>query len=430
MAEALDDLGRGIAEGMTPAGGLMDGLGGLLDMLFAPQKAAPPLNQRLPRIVPQGKDLIDLNTNKPVGRVGSTESQDSGMMALVKGLHKALGIEGWSTEAGASQNLAMGGSLMANYSPPTPGSEFLRNNPLLKTVLDMTSSFKPSPLDAAGASQAMLGPIGRVTPNMFGDAGAAKRINEAQKHIVKALFRADPEILKDVVNSQQMLHVGVPGAAGGLNSPQSKDLINEVMQGAFAHFQPGGLSGTLRVHPAVMKGKHPGSLSWPKAGLEGKILKNQGVEGLPDMAAHEATHFLNEPTIANLGDGYGSVFGGPAANLDLQRFASALEPFIGQAKYGKRIVQQHLRANDPLLAVNEGLSYLSQPTGRNAASTWLHNAMTNKERGLPFHAFDQNTQGLLQEALSAATRIPGIVRNNVDDILEGVNWPKIVGGGE
>ena len=170
-------------------------------------------------------------------------------------------------------------------------------------------------------------------------------------------------------------------------------MLNAVMEGAFAHFQPGGsLGGTVRVDPRVMKGLRPG----------GGVMTAEGIEGLPDMVTHEATHFLNEPGFQKSQ--------GLNEYLNSDRFARALEPFIGQAKYGPTIVGQHLRRGAAPTAANEALSYLSQPTGRQPAATWLHNALTGRERGPGIDAFNPAVKSLLQEALDAALRVPGSSR--------------------
>jgi hypothetical protein len=259
----------------------------------------------------------------------------------------------------------------------------------------------------------VLGPIGRVTAEATGSAGGAKAVNAAQKKIIKALFRGDPQTLKDVVAAPEMLHVGVPGAGSNLPTAQSQNLVNQVMGGAFAHLQPGRLSSTMRVDPNVMRGLDPVTTAIRNSAVKARspILKSQGVEGLPDMVVHEATHFLNEPKLGNefITDA-SKRFGIPAVSNNAEDLITALQPFIGHAKFGPGITTQHLVSGNPGLAVNEGLSYLSQPTGRSPAATYLNNALQGRERGLPINAFDKPTQDLLQEALMAALRVPGAMR--------------------
>src|SRR5688572_572222 len=231
---------------------------------------------------------------------------------------------------------------------PTAGTGVQAGMDLLDAVLKLGNPLE----NISGPAQAVLGPIGRATPALVGKG--AKAINQAQKKIVKALFRGDPETLKEVVASPRMMHVGVPGAGGGLPKKQTQQLIDEVMNKSFAHYQPSSAGGTVRVDPRVMRGKDV------RKGFG--TLTEQVIEGLPDMAVHEATHFLNEPMNRQASE---------VLRPDLRRLAGAIEPFIGQAAFGPKIVDQLTLAN-PRLAVNEALSYLSQPTGRTPAATWLH----------------------------------------------------------
>lgn len=254
--------------------------------------------------------------------------------------------------------------------------------------------------EAAGLSNpvaGMLGPIGKVTAEAIGSPGAAKAINQAQKKIVKAIFRGDPEVLKDVVKAPGMMHVGVPGAAGGMNKAASRSLIDQVMEDAFAHFQPSGTGGVVRFDPAVLKGIDPKKRT---------IMAKEGVEGVPDMAVHEATHFLNEPATRQL---YNAPVGS-AARIDARRFANALYPFTAHSKYGPDIMADTITGGNAASAFTEGLSYLSQPTGRNPAATWLNQALTSKPRQGGIGQFPPEVQRLLQEALAAAQRVPGAIR--------------------
>ena len=245
-----------------------------------------------------------------------------------------------------------------------------------------------------GPSQAILGPIGRVTAEAAGSAGAAKGVNQAQKKIIKALFRGDPETLKEVVQSPRMMHVGVPGAgAEGLPKQNQQQLIDAVMQEAFAHFQPASLGGTVRVDPRVMRGISPRTKT---------PLTAQGVEGLPDMVTHEATHFLNEPGFDIMRKG-----GQGLAQFDLGK---ALLPFLEHTAYGPTIVKRHLLRGNTPTAVNEALSYLAQPTGRAPAATWLHQALTDRPRAGGIAQFDDITQQLLQEVLGNLQNVPGVRR--------------------
>ena len=272
--------------------------------------------------------------------------------------------------------------------PNAPGFDLVNN--VITNLLSATGLNDPA-MQASGPSQAILGPIGRVTASAVGSAGAAKGVNQAQKKIIKALFRGDPETLKEVVGSERMMHVGVPGAGSGLPKENQQQLVDAVMRDAYAHFQPATLGGTVRVDPRVMRGKSP----------RGGILEQQGVEGLPDMVTHEATHFLNEP---------GFDVMKKAGSLGQFDLAKALRPFLQHTRFGPTIVeQQAMRGNTPL-AVNEALSYLSQPSGRTPAATWLNNAITDRPREGGIAQFDDYTQQLLQEVLGNLQAVPGVRR--------------------
>ena len=273
--------------------------------------------------------------------------------------------------------------------PNAPSFDVVNN--VITNLLSATGLNNPIE-SIEGPAQAILGPIGRVTGEIAGSAGAAKGINQAQKKIIKALFRGDPETLKEVVKSERMMHVGVPGAGGteGLGKQNSQQLIDAIMggEGNLALFQPGGLGGTVRVHPKVMRGLNP---------KRGTVMKAEGVEGLPDIAVHEATHFLNEPGFDVM-----KQVGPTRKQFDL---AAALRPLIGHAKYGSNIVAKHLSRSDTPIAVNEALSYLAQPTGRSKGATWLHNALTSRPREGGIGQFDEYTQSLLKDALDAALQV-------------------------
>jgi len=179
---------------------------------------------------------------------------------------------------------------------------------------------------------------------------------------------------------------------------------------AFAHFQPGGLSGTMRVHPNVMRGKNPKELGTGPKGVDLNVMKNQGIEGLPDIVTHEATHFLNEPNMANLITDASKQFGLPGMSANADQLATALRPFTGHAKYGPSIINQHVSRGDPGSAIDEALSYLGQTSQRHPASTWLNNVLTSKPNAEGIGQFSGDTLTLLQEALNAALKVPGVRR--------------------
>lgn len=283
--------------------------------------------------------------------------------------------------------------------PQAPAFDVANN--VLRNILSMTGLEDPVS-QAGGPSQAILGPIGRATAKAVGPGGA-KKFNQAQKKILKSIFRADPETLKEVQASKRMMHVGVPGAVGGgVPKLQKQELIDQVMEGAFAHYQPGTLGGTVRVDPRVLRGKDP----------RGGLMKQYGVEGLPDIATHEATHFLNDPGFLE------TLLAQGLPRADTSRLALALEPFIGQAKYGSGIVRKNVGKGKPEMALNEALSYLAQPTGRSPAATWLHNALTGRAREGGIGQFERGTRDLLQEALDAATRVPQVKRPGLQPAVE------------
>jgi len=337
-----------------------------------------------------------------------------------KGVNEYLNNVSTATAPGATNDLA---SFVKNELTKYPGTRdadpnaptFDTVNNVITNLLGLTGANDPLS-QVGGPSSAMLGPIGRVKAmGKPGELihiapGEAKAVNQAQKKIVKALFRGDPETLKEVVQSPRMMHVGVPGAGSNLSTENTQQLLNSVMEGAFAHFQPGGkLGGTVRFHPATMRGVDPNS---------GRLLKRAGVEGVPDMAVHEATHFLNEPGFRQAQEG--------TSALDLTRLAEAIQPFTSHAKFGPRIISQHIAKGRPDIAMNEALSYLSQPTGRGPGATWLNAALTGRERSGGIDQFKDapSVKNLLQEALDAAMRVPGVRREaqsvtaKRDDILD------------
>jgi len=301
----------------------------------------------------------------------------------------------WS-ELLAQEELSKAGSVMAKPQQP----QWRRNLPQTlgptagtavqsgMDLLDAVLSFANPVENIGGPTSAMLGPIGRATAQTAGSLGGAKRINQAQKKIIKALFRGDPQDLADIVKSDRMLHVQVPGAAGrrGMSKTESDALINKIMEGSFAHIQRSPISETMRVHPRTMRGLHPN---------KPETMISSGTEGLTDVVKHEGTHFLNTENLFR-----GMEPPGP----DLARFAEALVPFIGQAKYGPRIVGQHMDRGHLITAVDEALSYLSQSGGRAPAATWLHQAIKGRPREGGLAQFNPPTQRLLQEALDAGMR--------------------------
>lgn len=267
--------------------------------------------------------------------------ESSGLMPLVQALHKALGIEGWSTEQAAAQNLANqpGGSIMANYSAPTPMSEFLKSNPLLATVLDVANIFKPSPLDAAGGgSQAALGPIR----------------TQAQKQAVKAIFRHDPETLKAVVDDPRMLQILTPTTKGGPGAVQALGLTPE----SLANYGDSATLplGRIAVQPTTFRGQTP------SGGVD--MLAN-----LPQVMGHEATHFLNSPRL----------YKQPMAPADVSNMYNQIAPFIGpHARTAAREGAQ--AANDPRVGLDEAMAYLTGKTTR-ADSGGIGEALANLLRG-------------------------------------------------
>lgn len=269
-------------------------------------------------------------------------AEDSqGLMPLVQALHKALGIEGWSSEQSAAQNLANkpGGSIMANYSEPTPMSEFLKSNPLLATVLDVANLFKPSPLDAAGgASQATLGPIRTAS----------------QKQAVKAIFRHDPETLKAVVDDPRMLQILTPSAKGGPGAAQAFGLGPE----SLANYGDSASLplGRIAVQPATLRGQAPGGGVDPLANL-------------PQVMGHEATHFLNSPRLykANI------------APADVSNMYNQIVPFIGQHAQNAAVVGG-INARDNRIALDEALAYLTGK-GTRSESGGVGEVLANLLRG-------------------------------------------------
>lgn len=255
------------------------------------------------------------------------------------------------------------------------------DNFLLDLVLKMTDAAFGSPGEAKVGG--ILGPIGR---------SGIKGIDQAQKKVVKSLFKGDPQTLKEVVASPRPLNIQVPGV-GGKRTPQSTSLLNDVMENAFALFQGApnpAFGGSIRVHPDVMRGKFPTGNA-----RSGPMVK-QGVEGLPDIITHEARHFQTTPAIDKLFE----AATGPRGEIPAKQLADALYPFIGHAKFGQKMVANRAMVS-PQSAVDEAISYLAQPSGRSPAASWLNQAVMNRPREGGIGQFDEKTQKLLQEALLA-----------------------------
>ena len=346
MADAATDLTRGLVESITPPGSdIFKGLGGLLDMILGggtKTKTAPPLNQRLPRIVPDGKGgFIDLNTNQPV------EGTSSGNSNLVNKLHQALGISDWSREAAATANLAgqPGGSIMAR--PQKSQAEL--ESPLLSMVMDLArGGLNPNTLleNVSGPAQAMLGPIGRT---------ASPLMNRVQKQLAKALFRGDPGMAELARSSPKMIQLSAPGA--GMPQGAARRLAPDI--------DPTGLLGesfgvhsainpalsNVRINPKTLKGRAP----------TGDIYGSPEAENLPDLVStvlHEVTH----------------GFGGP---LTRQAKPETLKSLLNTALPELPDVFRNAVLSEPTAAkqANEAISYLSEaalrsPQGSSQRNLW------------------------------------------------------------
>lgn len=410
----IEDLTQSVIDTFLPLLSPMQGLMGYLG------QGRPTPQGPLPKVDPATGDIV-----YPDGRrekVGAQKPQKQSMSELLK-------------DAIASRQLEQEGSVMAGYGDPgfgLPSLDRLRaglakagarasamnqqlaalekggdTGDLLSTILDI--------MPVGG----MLGPIARSSEEIdkaFGK-GISTLFGRAQKKIAKAMYRGDPRMLvkaaadpERMLNIQPILWESLRAATNKGGRTEQELLLRDIMDNAFAHHQAtmGGGAATVRVDPNVMRGQLPAGIQRKQAALKRHMASSKlasgnparlgvdiGLEGLPSIATHELRHFISDPMKRRLS---ASAFQGePAA----QRAVNALLPFIGHAKYGTSVVEkmagQEMR---PIDALNEALSYLSQPEGRSPVATLLHDVITHGQSAkklpadLPLSTIRQMTDAL------------------------------------
>ena len=266
MADAGTELAQGILKELTPAGSDWLGLlGSLLMPKTQPAAKQPPPRGPLPRIVPNAQgELVDLNTGKVVGRVGERRSS-------------------LADEIRANMELARQGSVMARPEKP----QWRKDSPLWDSIMggiDQLLAVANPVENIGGPSGAVLGPIGRT---------ASKATNLAQKHLAKAIFRADPEMAQMVRQSPKEFQIAAPGVGrGGEEARRIAEASG--LEGAYGlHRQVSPELSQLMFNPNLLKGRAP----------TGAIYGSPTVGGAPDLVStvlHEATHGFGTPLTRQL----------------------------------------------------------------------------------------------------------------------------------
>ena len=337
MADAATELTRGLVESITPGGSdIFKGFGGLLDMILGgatpkSTKTAPPINQRLPRIVPDGKGgFIDLNTNKPVGKVA--DGSDSNINKLIRA-------------AQAQKELERQGSVMARGEEP----QWKKDNPLMASVLDtimplLQGGFDPT--NISGPSQAVLGPIGKT---------ASVSMNRVQKQLAKALFRGDPGMAELARSSPKMIQLSAPGA--GMPAGAARRLAPDIdptgiLGESFGvHSTVNPALSQVKINPKTLKGRAP----------TGDIYGSREAGNLPDLVStvlHEVTH------------GFGGPLTRQAQPATLQNLLNTTLPQLPDV-FRKAVLSEPTAAK----RANEAVSYLSEaalrsPEGSSQRNLW------------------------------------------------------------
>lgn len=180
-------------------------------------------------------------------------------------------------------------------------------------------------------------------------AGFAPIATKAQKKIVKAMFRASPEVVEEIRQLPQQLKI------------DQKRVISSSGQAPSGAFR--GSTNELTIDPSTMRGQipqHPAFLSYIQqlakaAGIPVQELlktgKTMSAANLPRVAVHEGQHFLNKtkviPKLA------ATSKEGPHAVAS--RIVEVLPPEDGLEQ-----VVNMFRQNDPMGGVDEALAYLRE----------------------------------------------------------------------
>jgi len=367
MADVATDLAREIAESMTPGGSdIFKGLGGLLDMILQPQKskAPPPTNKRLPRIVPDGKgNLIDLNTNKPVGRVSSAPQKPTALESVA-----TAGKDSWDQFAGDLSKLFGGdfgtGLDMINKltAGPSPGKLPVKQtmaglSPLLEMALKIPQT----------TASGIIGPIRTA----------------AQKKIVKGIFRADPEVLEQMQKSLKQFNIRAPGVSAKGNVDRTLRGVSDPVAGSYGvHQQVNPVLSEITIHPNTLRGKSPSGQIYGK-GMAGTA------PDLPATALHEGLHGFNTP-LAN-----------ETSLKSARKIVDMLSPELsleGQAgvmgaEFGGGSLQQSTQR-----AMKEALSYLGETALRGGGGANAKPVYTAMKPPM-FESTERNAQDYITQLL-------------------------------
>lgn len=205
---------------------------------------------------------------------------------------------------------------------------------------------------------------------------------QAQKQVVKAMWRADPEVVKAIQTDPRVLNINVPGSGYGdpLRAAKMAYMWGEMPEGAAATYNA---SRGIRVGPATLRGAafDPAKVIMPPAyspwanpirTVDQLVTQKGGMTSLPEAAAHEGHHFLNEPRI------YGE--GGPT-NEEALAMYDRLSPYL--ARHAQKAALEGGKLNaDPRVALDEALAYLSQASarapGKEGSGTLLHELLKMK----------------------------------------------------
>jgi hypothetical protein len=195
-----------------------------------------------------------------------------------------------------------------------------------------------------------------VNPIMAGTWGPIR--TGAQKKVVKALWRADPDAVKAIATDPRELNLS------GISDVTNRDqLINLQKDMTASMFMPESAAATytpsrdvIKVAPATMRGNalYPGE---PESFMGLKPAKSEfygiGAENLPQTMKHEAQHFLNVPRIYDQG----------ISNPDAIKMWDLLKPYLSEHAQ-KASLQGGMHAVDPKVALDEALAYLSMKNNR------------------------------------------------------------------
>lgn len=247
------------------------------------------------------------------------------------------------------------------------------NNRVASTLQDIQAGNHPdlSPLvsDIVSTNPASAGVLGPIrTP--------------AQKQVVRAMWRADPEVVKAIQTDPRVLNINVPGSGYGdpLRAAKMAYMWGEMPEGAAATYNA---TRGMRVGPATLRGAAfdpakvippPAFSPWaqPIKTTDRLVTQKGGMTSLPEAAAHEGHHFLNEPRL------YGE--GGPT-NADALAMYDRLSPYL--ARHAQKAALEGGKLNaDPRVALDEALAYLSQASarapGKEGSGSLLHELLKMK----------------------------------------------------